>query len=110
VRPALDQPSQISRHEFRVKTFCYARVSRADQSTGLESQIRVRRQYCVGKKIGVVEFYSDEGIRGTKANRPALDRLMADVEAEEVSSVVLTEKIDTNSALGLAIFLIRGVP
>lgn len=32
---------------------------------------------------------ADEGISGTKANRPALDRLMAAVENDEVSSVVV---------------------
>lgn len=115
---------------------CYARVSTADQSTGLESQIRVLRQYCEQNQIADVEFFTDEGISGTRANRPALDRLMQSVENDEISSVVvysfsrfarstthllnalnvfkkkgvhfvsLTEKIDTNSAVGIAIFSI----
>lgn len=115
---------------------CYARVSTADQSTGLESQLRVLKQYCESNRITDPEFFADEGISGTKANRPALDRLMAAVENDEISSVVvysfsrfarstthllqalqifkrkgvhfvsLTEKIDTNSAVGVAIFSI----
>lgn len=115
---------------------CYARVSTADQTTGLESQIRVLKQYCSSNDIETVEFFTDEGISGTKASRPALDRLMAAVENDEISSVVvysfsrfarstthllqalqlfkkrdvhfvsLTEKIDTNSAVGVAIFSI----
>lgn len=115
---------------------CYARVSTADQSTGLESQVRVLKQYCQSNSIETVEFFTDEGISGTKASRPALDRLMAAVEKDEISSVVvysfsrfarstthllqalqlfkkkgvhfvsLTEKIDTNSAVGVAIFSI----
>ncbi|MGZ6478684.1 MAG: recombinase family protein, partial [Bdellovibrionales bacterium] len=115
---------------------CYARVSTVDQSTGLESQIRVLKQYCEQNQIDNVEFFTDEGISGTKTNRPALDRLMQSVEAGEISSVVvysfsrfarstthlltalqvfkkkgvhfvsLTEKIDTNSAVGIAIFSI----
>lgn len=115
---------------------CYARVSTADQSTGLESQLRVLKQYCESNQIHGYEFFADEGISGTKASRPALDRLMAAVENDEISSVVvysfsrfarstthllqalqtfkrkgvhfvsLTEKIDTNSAVGLAIFSI----
>lgn len=118
------------------RTACYARVSTADQSTGLESQVRVLRQYCHGNSIELFEFFTDEGISGTKASRPALDRLMAAVENDEISSVVvysfsrfarstthllqalqvfkrkgvhfvsLTEKIDTNSAVGVAIFSI----
>lgn len=115
---------------------CYARVSTADQSTGLESQVRVLKQYCEQNQIGNTEFFTDEGISGTKASRPALDRLMVAVENDEISSVVvysfsrfarstthllqalqifkkkgahfvsLTEKIDTNSAVGVAIFSI----
>ncbi len=115
---------------------CYARVSTADQSTGMESQVRVLKQYCEQNGITHVEFFTDEGISGTKSSRPALDRMMAAVEADEISSVVvysfsrfarsttyllnalqifkkrgvhfvsLTEKIDTNSAVGIAIFSI----
>jgi DNA invertase Pin-like site-specific DNA recombinase len=115
---------------------CYARVSTADQSTGLESQMRVLKQYCVSNEIDNVEYFADEGVSGTKASRPALDRLMMAVESDEISSVVvysfsrfarstthllqalqifkrkgvhfvsLTEKIDTNSAVGVAIFSI----
>ncbi len=107
-----------------------------DQATGLESQMRVLRTYCDGNQIPNYEFFSDEGISGTKSSRPGLDRLMAAVENDEISSVVvysfsrfarstthllnalqafkrkgvhfvsLTEKIDTNSAVGVAIFSI----
>jgi DNA invertase Pin-like site-specific DNA recombinase len=107
-----------------------------DQATGLESQMRVLRTYCESNSLTNFEFFTDEGISGTKASRPGLDRLMAAVEAGDVSSVVvysfsrfarstthllnalqvfkrkgvhfvsLTEKIDTNSAVGVAIFSI----
>ena len=115
---------------------CYARVSTSDQATGMESQVRVLKQYCEQNNIKNVEFFTDEGISGTKSSRPALDRMMAAVDNDEVSSVVvysfsrfarstthllsalqvfkkkgvhfvsLTEKIDTNSAVGVAIFSI----
>lgn len=115
---------------------CYARVSTVDQSTGMESQVRVLKQYCEQNNIKDVEFFTDEGVSGTKSSRPALDRMMAAVEADEITSVVvysfsrfarstthllnalqifkkkgvhfvsLTEKIDTNSAVGIAIFSI----
>ena len=115
---------------------CYARVSTSDQATGMESQVRVLKQYCEQNGISDVEFFTDECISGTKSSRPALDRMMAAVEVDEISSVVvysfsrfarstthllnalqifkkkgvhfvsLTEKIDTNSAVGIAIFSI----
>ncbi len=117
---------------------CYCRVSTMDQSGGMESQARVLRQYCEQNNITNVEFFLDEGISGTKSSRPALDRMMAAVNSDEVSSVVvysfsrfarstthllyalqvfkkkgvhflsLSEKIDTNTAVGVAIFSLTG--
>lgn len=115
---------------------CYARTSTIDQATGLESQVRVLRQYCKQNGITDTEFFTDGGISGTKASRPALDQMMAAVERGEISSVVvhsfsrfarstthllnaltrfkekgvhfvsISERIDTNSAVGVAIFSI----
>lgn len=115
---------------------CYCRVSTTDQATGMESQVRVLKQYCEQNNIINVEFFTDEGVSGTKSSRPALDRMMMAVDSDEISSVVvysfsrfarstthllnalqifkkkgvhfvsLTEKIDTNSAVGIAIFSI----
>ncbi|MBY0314564.1 MAG: recombinase family protein [Bdellovibrionales bacterium] len=119
-----------------MKTACYCRVSTELQQGGMESQIRVLKTYCEQNKILDAEFYTDEGISGTKSSRPALDRMMAAVEAGEISTIIvysfsrfarstthllnalqvfkkkgvqfvsLTEKIDTNSAVGVAIFSI----
>lgn len=115
---------------------CYLRVSLDSQQGGLESQERVLRQYCEQNNITKVEYFSDYGISGTKSSRPALDKMMAAVENGEISSVVvysfsrfarstthllnaltifkkcgvhfisLSEKIDMNTAVGLAIFSI----
>ncbi len=71
------------------RTALYARTSTSVQSTGLEAQIRALRTYCQSNGITGFEVYSDEGISGTKANRPELDRLMAAVERGEVSSVIV---------------------
>lgn len=71
----------------RVAAYC--RVSTTDQSTGMESQVRVLKQYFEQNQILDVEFFTDEGVSGTKSSRPALDRLMMAVENDEVSSVVV---------------------
>jgi DNA invertase Pin-like site-specific DNA recombinase len=114
----------------------YARTSTLLQDTGLESQVRVLRQYCDQNDIKDVQLFSDNGISGTKSSRPALDQMMAAVERGEISSVVvhsfsrfarstthllnaltifknkgvhfvsISERIDTNSAVGVAIFSI----
>jgi site-specific DNA recombinase len=71
------------------KVFCYARVSTDMQQGGMESQIRVLKAYCEQNNLKSVEFYTDEGISGTKASRPALDRMMAAVDNDEASSVIV---------------------
>ncbi len=118
------------------RTACYARVSTDMQSGGLESQLRALRIYCEQNKIENFEFFADEGISGTKQNRPALDRMMAAVESGEIETVIvfafsrfarsvshmlkgletfkkhktnfvsLTEKIDLNTSLGHVVFVI----
>lgn len=115
---------------------CYARVSTQDQTTGMESQIRVLKTYCEQNGYKNAEFFTDEGISGTKSSRSALDRMMEAVDKDEISSVVvysfsrfarstthllnalqifkkkgvhftsISEKIDTNTAIGVAIFSI----
>jgi DNA invertase Pin-like site-specific DNA recombinase len=106
------------------------------QDTGLESQVRVLRLYCEQNEITNVEFFTDNGVSGTKSSRPALDQMMAAVDRGEISTVVvpsfsrfarstthllnaltifkqkgvhfvsISERIDTNSAIGVAIFSI----
>ncbi len=118
------------------KIALYARVSTDQQTTGLESQVRILKDYCTRNDIQNYEIFMDEGISGTKSSRPALDRMMAAVNAGEVSSVIvysfsrfarstthllnalqafkaknvsfvsITEKIDTSTPVGIAIFSI----
>ena len=116
----------------------YARVSTDMQATGLESQVRALKLYCQHNEISEFEIFADEGISGAKESRPALNRLMESVEAGTVSHVIvfsfsrfarstthllkalqkfkdkgvqfvsLSEKVDTGSAIGIAIFTILG--
>lgn len=118
------------------KVFLYARVSTTDQASGLESQVRVLNEYCRINNITDYELFSDEGVSGTKASRPALDKMMEAVRRGEASHVVvysfsrfarsvthmlagledlkksgtnfvsLTERVDTESPIGKAVFVI----
>lgn len=67
----------------------YARTSTSVQTTGLEAQIRALKTYCQSQGIDSFKVYSDEGVSGTKANRPQLDHLMTAVESGEISAVVV---------------------
>lgn len=114
----------------------YARVSTADQKTGLESQIRALKEYCERHKIGDYELYTDENFSGAKASRPSLDRMMEAVRKGDYSTIVvysfsrfarstthllsaleemkqhstefvsITEQIETNSPMGRAFFTV----
>jgi DNA invertase Pin-like site-specific DNA recombinase len=118
------------------KVCLYARVSTQDQASGLESQVRSLNDYCRMNNITHYEIFANEGISGTKSSRPALDRMMKVVRDNEAECVVvysfsrfarstthllqgleemkktntgfvsLTEKIDTNSPIGKAVFVI----
>lgn len=116
----------------------YCRVSTDTQQTGLESQIRALKDWCFRNQITEYELFADEGVSGAKESRPALNRLMAMVESDEVEQIIvfsfsrfarstshllkglkifkvkntrfisITESIDTNSPLGVALYTILG--
>jgi DNA invertase Pin-like site-specific DNA recombinase len=118
------------------RTACYARVSTSDQKNGLEAQLRALTVFCEQNKITDYELFADENVSGTKASRPALDRMMRAVENGEIDTVVvfafsryarsvshmlkgleifrknntnfvsLTEKLDLNTSLGHVVFVI----
>ncbi len=117
-------------------TALYARTSTLMQASGLDAQIRALRRYCSANEISDYVIYEDDGISGTKASRPALDRMMKDVKEGKIEKVIVysfsryarstthllqaletfkslgvafvstTENLDTNTPLGVAIFSI----
>jgi DNA invertase Pin-like site-specific DNA recombinase len=68
----------------------YARVSTTDQTC--EMQLRELREYAARHGWTPTE-YVDTGFSGSRASRPALDRLMADARAKKVD-VVIVWKLD----------------
>jgi DNA invertase Pin-like site-specific DNA recombinase len=116
--------------------FLYTRVSTQDQNT--ESQTRALKDWCAKQGIMNYQIYTDHGISGAKESRPALNEMMARVDAGEVEQVIvfsfsrfarsvshllkalqkfkdkgvrfhsITEALDTNSPMGMALFTILG--
>ena len=112
----------------------YARVSTTDQST--DCQLLDLRQYAADRGWHIFREYTDNGISGTKDNRPALNELMDDARKRKFAVVLVwrfdrfarstrhlinaldefrnlgvdfvsyQENIDTSSPLGSAIFTI----
>jgi DNA invertase Pin-like site-specific DNA recombinase len=118
------------------KVALYARVSTADQHSGLESQVRALRDHCDKNGITNYELFMDENVSGAKVSRPSLDRLMALVKKGEFSTLIvysfsrfarstthllsaleemkksetefisITEKIETSSPMGRCFFTV----
>lgn len=74
---ALEQP----------KVFLYLRVSTNDQN--VESQKFALLDYCSRQGLQNYEMFIDHGISGAKENRPALNEMMARVEKQECSQVIV---------------------
>ena len=109
-----------------------------DQVGGAESQTRALIEWCAKQAITNYEIFTDHGISGAKESRPALNRLMQKVEEGAVEQVVvfafsrfarstshllkalekfkskgvrfqsITESLDTNSPMGIALLTILG--
>jgi site-specific DNA recombinase len=70
----------------------YIRVSTDDQARsglGVEAQKSRCAAMAVVKNWPTPTYYIDEGISGTKARRPQLDRLLVDVEAGKIQAVII---------------------
>ena len=70
------------------KTVIYARVSTTEQSC--DAQLLELRNYCALKKIAVTEEITDV-ISGSKSSREGLDRLMVDVRAGLVKTIIVVK-------------------
>jgi DNA invertase Pin-like site-specific DNA recombinase len=120
------------------KTFLYIRVSTLDQVGGAESQARALNEWCARNNIIDFETFTDHGISGAKESRPALDKMMERVKNLEAEQVIvfafsrfarstmhllkglqifkdcktrfvsITEQIDTESSMGVAMFTLTG--
>jgi DNA invertase Pin-like site-specific DNA recombinase len=65
----------------------YIRVSTVDQHP--ETQLLDLRQFAAQRGLQIVETYTDHGVSGTKARRPALDKMMEDARRYKFDVVVV---------------------
>lgn len=112
----------------------YSRVSTSNQNTGLESQERALELFAQQNNITNYKKFSDSNVSGSKASRPQLDSMMKEIEEGKLSKVVvysfsrfarstkhllsaleyfknknvefvsISEKVDTSSPMGKALF------
>lgn len=79
-----------------IRVGCYERVSTEEQALrgfSIETQIDNLTEYCKKHKMKIVDHYTDEGISGAKppTKRPALKRLLEDIEANKIDMVLFTK-------------------
>lgn len=65
----------------------YLRVSTIDQNP--QSQLHDLKQLAAQRGLEIVGQYTDHGVSGTRARRPALDRLMADARGGKFDVVMV---------------------
>jgi DNA invertase Pin-like site-specific DNA recombinase len=65
----------------------YMRVSTVDQNP--QTQALDLKQFAVQRGLEIVQTYTDHGISGTKARRPALDKMMEDARRHRFDVVVV---------------------
>ena len=74
----------------------YGRVSTEEQALkgfSIEAQVDAMKEYCKKNNLKIVDVYLDEGISGAKPplKRPALKRLLEDVEAGKIDMILFTK-------------------
>jgi DNA invertase Pin-like site-specific DNA recombinase len=69
-----------------MKVALYTRVSTQDQSTDLQTSDL--RRYCEQRGLEIYKEYCDQGISGTKEQRPALNELMEDARKRKFGAVL----------------------
>ena len=67
----------------------YARVSTSNGQQDPDMQLRELREFVERRGWHVAEVYTDAGVSGAKASRPALNRLMVDAARRRFDAVVV---------------------
>src|SRR6267378_3373227 len=70
-----------------MRTAIYCRCSTADQSP--QMQLDELRTHCQRRGWDVAQEYVDAAVSGSKASRPALDRLKADAKRRKFDAVLV---------------------
>ena len=77
------------------KVGIYVRLSkedgRAEESVSIENQKLMLEKYVQEKKWKLYDTYQDDGFSGTHQNRPAFQRMIADVKASHINTILIKD-------------------
>lgn len=92
MRMTNQQMEELLAPTYRVGVYCRLSKEDEDQRDGESQSIAHQREmieeFCKRKGWAVEEVYIDDGYTGTSQNRPALQKLLADVEEKRINVVV----------------------
>ena len=87
-----EQMEELLAPTYRVGVYCRLSKEDEDQKGGESQSIGHQREiieeFCKRKGWAVEEYYTDDGFTGTSSIRPALQKMLADVEAKRINVVV----------------------
>ena len=73
----------------------YIRLSKEDESEGpsqsVQNQESLLREFVQQHRLSVYDTYIDDGWSGTNFDRPAFQRMIGDIEAGKVNTVVVKD-------------------
>ena len=73
----------------------YCRLSQDDgdlgESGSIQTQKSILTRYCKENHIAIGEYYWDDGWTGMNFNRPDFKRMMADIEAGKINTVIVND-------------------
>ena len=76
-------------------TALYCRLSRDDElmgdSNSIVNQKAILKKYADDNGFRNTEFYADDGVSGTTFDRPDFNRMMADVEAGRIGTIIIKD-------------------
>jgi DNA invertase Pin-like site-specific DNA recombinase len=82
-------PSKHSSSKRPIRAALYARISTLNHGQDPEVQLRELREFCYQRGFTISQEYVDRGICGSREQRPALDKLIADCRKRIVDAVVV---------------------
>jgi DNA invertase Pin-like site-specific DNA recombinase len=82
-------PSKHSSSKRPIRAALYARISTLNHGQDPEVQLRELREFCHQRGFTIAQEYVDRGICGSREQRPALDKLIADCRKRIVDAVVV---------------------
>ena len=76
-------------------TALYERLSRDDElqgeSNSIINQKKILEDYAAQQGLTNVRHYTDDGISGTRFDRPGFQQMISDIEADKVGTVIIKD-------------------